>query len=114
MTGRPRHFLLLEVLLAGLLAAGTLGLMLGNLRLSRSVHDDGVERHRAEQVLQIAALQASATPIGTPVQSIDPAYLVDLMPRGSATVDGCRRFRLGVHGIRGAAGARTTSVWRCP
>lgn len=114
MRRRTRHFLLLEVLLAGLLAAGTVGLMLNNLVLAGTRHEEGVQQHHAAQVWQAAALEASATPASASVDAVDPGYVIELRPLGAPDADGCVEHEL--RAVHRATATRTpwTTVWRCP
>jgi hypothetical protein len=114
MRTRPRHFLLLEVLLAGLLAAGTIGLMLGNLRVSRSVHERGVQQHRAAQVLEVAALQVSSGTAPASIASVDNAFVIEAVPTGARDGVGCQQVRLSVVATAEASPSLSARVWWCP
>lgn len=111
MSRRPRHFLLLEVLLAGLLAAGTIGLMLNNLQAARVDHRAALERRIVERALETAAVEAALLP-ERPVQSADPRVSITV-EEDARDAQGCVSTTLSARGRKTGAEAISTVVWRC-
>ena len=112
MTRRPRPFLLLEVLLAGLLAAGTIGLMLSNLQAARLDHRASVERQVVEHALEAAAVRAALDPTG-PVRSFDDRVIIAAEP-GARDADGCVQTTLRARAREVDAAVVSTVLRRCP
>ena len=120
MSRRMPHLSLLEVLIGGLLAAGTIALLLGALRSSRA---EDAQRHRlqvAQRVLDVTQTKlapltvAELTPLPVPQRVAGTEVRFQDLSPSPAPAGACKAFRIIVTHPHAPKESHTRALERCP
>ena len=120
MSRRLPHLSLLEVLIGGLLAAGTIALLLGALRSTRAEDAQRHRLHLAQRVLDVTQTKlapltaAELTPLPTSQRVAGTEVRFQDLTPSAAPARGCKAFRIIVTHPQVPNEKHTRALERCP